>query len=117
MNDYKAIFRCIAGCDEEYSLDEVVYNCRKCGNLLEVHHDIDRLSRKSASEWKELFDSRVGTTAWPYGSGIWSKKEWVIPDINDDHIVSMFEGNTNLFWAKRFGEKFGEHGKFLFNLS
>ena len=34
-------------------------------------------------------------------------KEWVIPDIKDDNIVSMYEGNTNLFWAKRFGESLG----------
>ena len=26
-----------------------------------------------------LFDTRVGTTTWPTGSGVWSKKEWVLP--------------------------------------
>jgi threonine synthase len=107
MSAYRAVFRCIAGCGEEYPLDEVVYECRKCGNLLEVHHDLDPLRRKSAKEWRKLFDSRIGTTTWPYGSGIWSKKEWVVPNIDNDHIVSMFEGNTNLFWAKRFGAMFG----------
>jgi threonine synthase len=107
MSEYRAVFRCIAGCGEEYPLDEVVYQCRKCGNLLEVHHDLDLLRRKSAKEWRGLFDNRVGTTVWPYGSGIWSKKEWVVPDINNDNIVSMFEGNTNLFWARRFGAMFG----------
>ncbi len=45
MSDYRAVFRCIAGCGEEYPLDEVVYECRKCGNLLEVSHDLDKLSR------------------------------------------------------------------------
>jgi threonine synthase len=107
MSEYRAVFRCIAGCGEEYPLDEVVYECRKCGNLLEVSHDLDLLRRKSAKEWRRLFDSRIGTTEWPYGSGIWSKKEWVVPDIDNENIVSMFEGNTNLFWAKRFGKMFG----------
>ena len=107
MSEYRAVFRCIAGCGEEYPLDEVVYECRKCGSLLEVHHDLDLLRRKSAKEWRRLFDSRIGTTEWPYGSGIWSKKEWVVPDIDNENIVSMFEGNTNLFWAKRFGRMFG----------
>ena len=107
MNEYRAAFRCISGCKEEYPLDEVVYSCRKCGSLLEVSHDMERLSTRSAQEWKDLFDSRAGTTEWPYGSGIWSKKEWVIPDMNDDNIVSMFEGNTNLFWARRFGQMLG----------
>jgi len=104
---YRAVFRCIAGCEEEYPLDEIVYRCKKCGELLEVHHDIDRLKTKSASEWKALFDSRVGKNSWPHGSGVWGKKEWVCPVVDDENIVSMFEGNTNMFWAKRFGEMFG----------
>jgi len=104
---YRAVFRCIAGCEEEYPLDEIVYRCKKCGELLEVHHDIDRLKTKSASEWKALFDSRVGKNSWPHGSGVWGKKEWVCPGVDDENIVSMFEGNTNMFWAKRFGEMFG----------
>jgi threonine synthase len=80
---------------------------KKCGGLLEVYHDLDKLKRHSGSYWRELFHSRNGTTKWPYGSGVWSKKEWVIQDIDDDSIVSMYEGNTNLFWAKRFGAMFG----------
>lgn len=107
MPGYKAEFRCIAGCDEKYPLDEVVYKCKKCGNLLEVHHDMDRLKETSADEWKKIFDGRIGTNKWPYGSGVWSKKEWVLPEINNDNIVSMYEGNTNMFWAKRFGAMYG----------
>lgn len=107
MTEYRAEFRCIAGCDESYPLDEIVYKCRKCGNLLEVHHDIDRLKQKSADEWKQLFSERSGTNRWPYASGVWSRKEWVLPGINDENIVSMCEGNTNMFWAKRFGAMFG----------
>jgi len=26
-----------------------------------------------------------------------------VQDIDDNHIVSMFEGNSNLFWAERYG--------------
>ncbi|HOQ11476.1 MAG: Threonine synthase [Spirochaetes bacterium ADurb.Bin218] len=107
MSEFRAEFRCFEGCNESYPLDEVVYRCKKCGGLLEVYHDLDKLKRHSGSYWRELFHSRNGTTKWPYGSGVWSKKEWVIPDIDDDSIVSMYEGNTNLFWAKRFGAMFG----------
>jgi len=105
-NEYSAVFRCINGC-MEYPLNEIVYTCGKCGSLLEVVHDIDKLKKKSASEWKALFDSRIGTTKWPYGSGVWSKKEWICPQIDNENVVSMFEGNTNLFWAKRLGEFLG----------
>ncbi len=104
---YRAVFRCIAGCDEEYPLDEVVYRCRKCGGLLEVRHDMDRLKRIPPLEWRRIFDGRVGVTEWPYGSGVWGKKEMVCPEVDNENVVSMFEGNTNLFWAKRFGEKLG----------
>lgn len=107
MTNYKAQFKCISGCSEIYPLDEVVYKCKKCGSLLEVHHDMEELSKKSAAEWKALFDKRTGTSQWPYGSGVWSKKEWVLPGVDNENIVSMYEGNSNLFWAKRFGANFG----------
>ncbi|OAY81935.1 Threonine synthase 1, chloroplastic [Ananas comosus] len=87
---------------ERYSLDEIVYRSRS-GGLLDVRHDMCALARFPGSYWRELFDSRVGRTTWPYGSGVWSKKEWVLPGIDDEHIVSLFEGNSNLFWAERLG--------------
>lgn len=91
--------------DEEYSLDEVIYRS-KTGMLLDVQHDMEALKRAGdGNYWKNLFDSRVGKTTWPYGSGVWSKKEWVLPEIDDDDIVSLFEGNSNLFWAERFGKE------------
>ncbi|KAL3532658.1 hypothetical protein ACH5RR_006179 [Cinchona calisaya] len=92
---------------ESYSLDEVVYRSSS-GGLLDVQHDVAALKQFDAHYWKSLFDSRVGKTTWPYGSGVWSKKEWVLPEIDSDDIVSAFEGNTNLFWAERFGKKYLE---------
>ncbi|XP_074589133.1 threonine synthase, chloroplastic-like [Curcuma longa] len=87
---------------ETYSLDEVVYSSSS-GGLLDVRHDLAALKRFPGSYWRALFDSRVGGTSWPYGSGVWSKKEFVLPEIDPDHIVSLFEGNSNLFWAERLG--------------
>ncbi|KAK4785848.1 hypothetical protein SAY86_002537 [Trapa natans] len=90
---------------ESYSLDEIVYRSSS-GDLLDVQHDMEALKSFSGAYWRDLFDSRVGGTAWPYGSGVWSKKEWVLPEIDPEDIVSAFEGNSNLFWAERFGKKF-----------
>ncbi|KAK8550329.1 hypothetical protein V6N13_118846 [Hibiscus sabdariffa] len=90
---------------ESYSLDEIVYRSRS-GGLLDVQHDMEALKKFDGAYWRELFDSRVGKTTWPYGSGVWSKKEWVLPEIDPDDIVSAFEGNSNLFWAERFGKQF-----------
>jgi threonine synthase len=100
-------FQCIAGCSAKHSIFEVLYTCPSCGSLLEVHHELEPLKNRSANEWKNLFTSRVGTTMWPYGSGVWGMREWVIPALADENVVSMFEGNTNLFWAERLGKQLG----------
>ncbi|KAF9613709.1 hypothetical protein IFM89_010151 [Coptis chinensis] len=42
---------------------------------------------------------RVFLTTWPYGSSVWKYKEWVLLEIDADDIVSLYEGNTNAFWA------------------
>ena len=63
---------------ETYSLDEVIYRSSD-GGLLDVHHDMAALAQYGPEYWKSVFDARVGTAAWPYGSGVWSKKEWVLP--------------------------------------
>jgi threonine synthase len=105
--NYNAWFQCSEGCEERYSLNEVIYRCRKCNGLLEVKHDIDRLRHRSAAAWKELFNERYMSTQYPFGSGVWGKKELVCPTINDENVVSMYEGGTNLFWAERFGKQIG----------
>jgi len=102
---YNAWFQCINGCSGQFSLLEVIYRCPSCGDLLEVRHDIDALKTKSAAAWITLFDERCRQNDYPYGSGVWSKKEWVIPFIDNENIVSTFEGNTNLFWANRYGKQ------------
>ncbi len=85
--------------NESYSLDEVIYRSktgahrpgaqhttgtltlllRLPGGLLDVEHDMEALAIYGPDYWKALFDQRVGKTTWPYGSGVWSKKEWVLP--------------------------------------
>jgi threonine synthase len=105
---YRAWFQCIApGCGNTHRLDEVVYRCATCGNLLEVRHDVEALRHRSASSWMKLFDDRYKTGQWPYGSAIWGKKEWVLPEIDNENIVSMYEGGTNLFWTERLGKVVG----------
>ena len=104
---YSAWFQCVRGCEGHWSLYEVIYRCPTCGGLLEVIHDVDALRDRGPLAWMRLMDDRVGTTNWPYGSGVWGKKEWVVPDLDDDNLVSMFEGNSNLFWAHRLGLQIG----------
>jgi threonine synthase len=102
-----AVFRCIAGCHGDHALDEIIYKCPKCGDLLEVVHDLEGLKKRSAAAWIKLFDERYQRTHWPYGSGVWGKKEWVQPHVQDENVVSMMEGGTNLLWADRYGKQLG----------
>ena len=104
---YRAVFRCIAGCQGDHPLSKPIYRCPTCGDLLEVAHDLDALTDRSALAWMRLFDERYKRTTWPYGSSVWGKKEWVCPDIRDTSVVSMDEGGTNLLWAERFGRELG----------
>jgi threonine synthase len=104
---YSCRFTCLTGHEGSWDVTEPIYRCPKCGGLLAVTHDMDALRDKSAAEWKALFQQRYKGTAWPYGSGVWGKREWVMPAVPDELIVSMDEGGTNLFWAERYGKQIG----------
>jgi threonine synthase len=103
---YRAWFQSLAHPSERYPLDEVVYTDRE-GGLLQVVHDMDELRKTKAAQWKEIFEARAHKTQWPYGSGVWGKKEWVLPELDNENVVSMYEGHTNLFWAERYGRTLG----------
>lgn len=68
---------------------------------------MDALKTRSGPAWSKLFDERYRHNQWPYGSGVWGKREWVMPSVQDDEVVSMYEGGTNLFWAERYGKALG----------
>ena len=104
---FEAWFQCINGCSGRHALNEVIYRCPECDDLLEVQHDLDQLKQRNATEWRELFDHRYRRNEWPYGSSVWGKKELVCPNIENENIVSTFEGGTNLFWAERLGSQIG----------
>jgi threonine synthase len=105
---YRAWFKCInPECGAKYPLNSIIYQCSKCNSLLEVQHDTAALAERDAKAWKQLFEERYKSNQWPYGSGVWGKKEWILPEINHENIVSLYEGGTNLFWAERFGKMIG----------
>ena len=103
---YRAWFESLHDPSERYSLDEIVYTARD-GGLLRVAHDMGELRKTSPAEWKETFERRARRNEWPYGSGVWGKKEWVLPGLDAGNVVSMYEGHTNLFWAERYGREVG----------
>jgi threonine synthase len=104
---FSAWFRCADGCDFRADLTEVVYECPRCGGLLEVEHDRAALARRPAAEWKALFDQRFRLGPWPYGSGVWGKKEWIAPQLALENVVSMFEGGSPLLRVDRYARELG----------
>jgi threonine synthase len=104
---YDSWLECIRGCGRRYSIYDVIYRCEDCGGLLDVEHNIDALKDHSGAQWRELFEKRTRSNEWPYGSGVWGKKEWVCPQLDNESIVSMYEGHTNCFWAERLGKEIG----------
>ena len=106
--EFKAWFQCInPECESQYELTEIIYRCKKCDELLEVRHDVDLLKQRSSEKWKTLFESRYRRNEWPYGSAVWGKRELVCPNVENENIVSTYEGGTNLFWAERLGQQLG----------
>jgi threonine synthase len=102
MMKYRAWFQCFSGCNVRHSLEEIVYRCEECGGLLEVQHDVAALKEKPAAEWRSLLDSRLGRT-----SGVWSKKEMVLPELREESIVSLGEGNSPLIRSDAFARMLG----------
>ncbi|MBS0617925.1 MAG: threonine synthase [Spirochaetes bacterium] len=94
---------------QKYALDEVIYRDPKSGDLLEVRHDMHELSKTSAQAWRELFDSRWRSHNKVDASGIWGKREWVLPDLPVDDIVTLGEGATALFSGDELSKQFGHN--------
>lgn len=87
---------CEAGCPGRLPADEVRYRCPTCGGLLDVQHDVDQLARTPPQTWRRTFDARgPQRTGWD-ASGVWAKREWVLPAATPDEVVSLGEGYSPL---------------------
>jgi threonine synthase len=86
--------QCIA-CGEKYGLDEIIYLCKRCGDLLEFKYDNNALKAKlEKSDWQ-----RLPLSVWRY------KDFMPIHDLAK--IVSLNEGGTGLHLCKRLGALIG----------
>ena len=80
-----------------------LYTCERCGGLLDVIYDVSVLA---AEELKRRWDARLGSKAAADRSGVWRFRE-LLPEAEPDQIVTMGEGNTQLFDAPRCAEYAG----------
>jgi threonine synthase len=84
--------RCI-GCGAKYSVNELIYNCERCGDLLEVQFDERMLREKiETGEWRLRPIS------------VWKYKEF-LPVFDESKIVTLNEGGTPLYRCKRLGRE------------
>lgn len=106
MKPFHAYFQNIDG-NDTYPLSEVIYRSKVNGNLLEVHHDREALAERSPDEWKKLFAERRMSFNPADMSGVWSKREMVLPEIPEEDIVTLREGFSPLFDAGALAAEIG----------
>lgn len=89
MRSFLACFN--AGCSAEYPVTEVIYNCPKCGGLLEVRYTGPRTEPWTLKQiWRERRMSNHPLDQ----SGVWRYRE-MFPFLDDEsHVVTLREGNT-----------------------
>jgi threonine synthase len=90
-----------ARCRARFPITEVLYNCPKCGGLLEAVYGPPA---QSAAELKTLWRARRASNEPLDQSGVWRYREF-IPFLPDYHrVVTLREGNTPLLEARRAAE-------------
>lgn len=82
-------------CGEKYPLSEIIYNCKKCGDILDVRYDYEEVSQKlEVSDWKER------------PLAVWKYRE-LLPVLDHSKIVTLNEGGTSLYRCERLGSELG----------
>ena len=109
----QAKFICVECRQGEYPLDTIIYACKKCGGLLEVVHDLDALREKPGEEWKSLFDKRLSSLEPTHTSGVWDKKELILPQVDEKQIISLGEGRSPLLSYPRLAAEWGIDNIFI----
>jgi threonine synthase len=102
---FHAEFKSISG-NDTYPLSQIVYR-GKDGSLLEVSHNRSVWKSRSPDDWKKLFQNRRTSFAPADLSGVWSKRELVLPEIPVEDIVTLQEGWTSLFNAQKLAKEIG----------
>jgi threonine synthase len=82
-------------CHTKYEIDEIVYFCKKCGDILEIKLDYAALAESLKSgEWK-----KAPLSVWRY--------RHFMPIHEATKIVTLNEGGTGLHRSERLGAELG----------
>jgi threonine synthase len=84
------------GCRTRFPITEVIYQCPRCGGLLEVTYDFSSLDpERIKREWRTRRTSNAPIDA----SGVWRYRELIAFLENEADVVTLREGNTPLLDA------------------
>lgn len=83
-------------CQATYAINDSLYLCRKCGGLL----DITTVVREGVDELRERWANRRLSYDVKDRSGVWRFRE-LLPFLENSPVVSLEEGNTPLYGARR----------------
>ena len=86
--------RCIK-CGSEYGIDEIVYFCKKCGDILEIRY-----------EQSELAEALRDTSWRKTPLSVWRYRHFM-PISDATKIVSLNEGGTGFHLCERLGKQLG----------
>lgn len=91
-------------CRATYAVDDVLFTCSKCGSLLDILYDWDRMP---VPRELNFFETRWNTRASVVDfSGVWRFRE-LLPFAREKHIVTIGEGRTNLQRADLLAREIG----------
>ena len=92
------------GCRATYSINELIYNCPKCGGLLEVNYTGEL---PAPADLKRTWRERRMSNAEIDQSGVWRYRELLPFDGELKYVVTLREGNTPLLKAPKAAQYAG----------
>jgi threonine synthase len=94
------VLRCI-DCQSDFPTSRRLYTCPKCSGLLDVVYEVpESEGRDQGAQLKQAWDGRRGSPNPIDQSGVWRFRE-LLPETDESKIVTMMEGNTPIWSARR----------------
>ena len=83
-------------CEAQFAVEEILYNCPHCDGLLETRYGA---MAGTPSEWKNIWRERRMSNRPIDNSGVWRYREMIAFLDDEEHAVTLREGNTPLLAA------------------
>ncbi|MFN0109735.1 MAG: threonine synthase [Blastocatellia bacterium] len=94
--EFMPSLRCI-NCQSEFPVTSRIYTCETCAGLLDVVYELNEFTGErlmSVWDWRRASPKAVDQ------SGVWRYRE-LLPDADESDIITLTEGNTQIWEAPR----------------